>query len=153
MHPLELKVPPPVMLLVAIALIWVADRLFPALSAHSVLSAPLTMLLAVAGIALGIAGVWEFRRAQTTVNPHHPEQTSAIVTSGIYARTRNPMYLGLTLLVAAAAAWYGNLIGGLIVPLFVLYINRFQIVPEERTLNAKFGVAFRDYCGKVRRWI
>ena len=134
-------------------MIWSSDRFVPGLSAQSVLSTPLTVILFVAGVSLGIAGVWEFQRAQTTVNPHHPDRSSAIVTSGIYRRTRNPMYLGLALIVAAAAAWRGNLLGGFVVPLFVLYINRFQIVPEERMLSVKFGASFRDYCGKVRRWI
>ena len=90
---------------------------------------------------------------RTTVNPLRPEKASSLVTSGIFRLTRNPMYLGLALIVAAAAAWYGNLLGGFVVPMFVLYINRFQIVPEERALAAKFGTAFDAYRSRTRRWI
>lgn len=153
MHPLELKIPPVAVAFIAMGLIWLSDRLLPGLSAQSSLRGPLSLLLLLAGAGLGVAGVLQFRRAQTTVDPFHLDRASAMVASGVYARTRNPMYLGLALIVAAFAAWYGNLVGGLIVPLFVLYMNRFQIVPEERMLSIKFGAPYRNYCGKVRRWI
>lgn len=152
MKSLELKVPPVAIAFVALALIWLSDRAMPGLTGTSSLALPVATALALAGIACGLAGVLEFRRARTTTDPMNPERASAIVTTGIYSRSRNPMYLGLALIVAGYAAWKGNLAGGLVVPLFVLYMNRFQIVPEERALSVKFGNVFRDYRGKTGRW-
>jgi protein-S-isoprenylcysteine O-methyltransferase Ste14 len=83
-----------------------------------------------------------------------PAQAASMVTSGVYRFTRNPMYLGMFCLLAAWAAWLGRLaplLAGL--PAFVLYMNRFQIRPEERALEQRFGAAFREYAARVRRWI
>lgn len=150
---LELKILPVAVALLAAALVFIADRAAPALSSASTWRAPVALLLLGAGLAVAIAGVIAFRRAQTTVDPLRPERASTLVTDGVYRRTRNPMYLGLALCIAAYAAWVGNLAGALALPFFVLYMTRFQIVPEERALSAKFGPAFRAYCGEVRRWI
>ncbi|MES2562824.1 MAG: isoprenylcysteine carboxylmethyltransferase family protein [Pseudomonadota bacterium] len=111
------------------------------------------LMLALAGIGLSAAGVISFHRAKTTVNPMKPESTSALICSGIYSITRNPMYLGvLTVLIAWAvllsSAW--ALLGPLA---FVLYINRFQIAPEEQVLSDKFGADYSAYKSRVRRWL
>ena len=110
-------------------------------------------MLAVLGIAISVAGVVSFRRARTTVNPTRPDTASALVATGIYRFTRNPMYLGLFLVLAGWSAYLANaaaLAGPL---LFALYIDRFQIVPEERALATKFGAAFDTYRRQTRRWI
>jgi protein-S-isoprenylcysteine O-methyltransferase Ste14 len=109
--------------------------------------------LALIGIAIALAGVIAFHRARTTVNPLKPDATSALVTGGVYRFTRNPMYVGLLLVLAAWMIFLSSpwSVAGL--PVFVFYLDRFQIAPEERVLAAKFGAAFADYRTRVRRWL
>jgi len=102
---------------------------------------------------IGIAGVLAFRQAQTTVNPVKPESASTVVSNGIFAYTRNPMYLALLLLLLAYAIWLENMLAFVGCPLFVAYMNRFQIYPEERALEGLFGERYLVYKQKVRRWI
>lgn len=108
--------------------------------------------IALVGLAIALCGVTSFRERATTINPFTPEQTSALVVTGIYCRTRNPMYLGFALMLLAWAVFLGNLATALLFPLFIVYMNRFQIAPEERALQKKFGREFTDYCASVRRW-
>ncbi|KWT65470.1 putative protein-S-isoprenylcysteine methyltransferase [Comamonas testosteroni] len=110
-------------------------------------------MLAALGAAFCIAGVWSFQRARTTVNPITPAASTTLVVSGIYRVTRNPMYLGFALLLLALAMYWGKLSGLLLVPLFMTYLQHFQIRPEERALQARFGALFAAYCRQVRRWL
>lgn len=112
-----------------------------------------SLLIAVVGLAFVLSGALAFRRAQTTFNPRQPETSSLLVSSGIYAATRNPMYVGFVLVLVAWAVFLSSswaLIGPVA---FVLYIARFQIVPEERVLSEKFGADYLAYRAKVPRWI
>ncbi len=102
---------------------------------------------------MAVAGVREFRRASTTVNPLTPAAASAMVRSGIYRHTRNPMYLGMLLVLAGWAAWLASVAAVAVLPAFVLYMNRLQIEPEERALASLFGSDFEDYRRSVRRWL
>ena len=104
------------------------------------------------GVGLAISGVLTFKRAKTTVNPTTPAAASALVRTGVFRFTRNPMYLGLLLCLVAWAVYLSNALALLIVPLFVLYMNRFQIAPEERALATLFGDAYAAYKREVRRW-
>jgi protein-S-isoprenylcysteine O-methyltransferase Ste14 len=150
---LELKVPPPIVLLVLAILMWVIHRIVPALDfalpAHGVLA----ILLAAVGFITGISGVVTFRRAKTTVDPTKPQSSSSLVTWGIYAITRNPMYLGGLVILSGWAIYLSNALAFLFLPAYVLYINRFQIRPEERALTALFGQEYVAYQGRVRRWL
>lgn len=153
MKTLELKIPPPVVaLLVAIAM-WLAASASSSLA--FTLPARLATALAVAalGVAISAAGTVSFWRAKTTVNPTRPDAASSLVVTGIYRLTRNPMYLGLLLVLAGWAIYLSNAVTFVGPLLFLLYINRFQIVPEERALAARFGLAFDDYRRRTRRWI
>jgi len=94
-----------------------------------------------------------FKRASTTVNPVEPERTSKIVTDGAFQYSRNPMYFGLLLLLFSYDVYLGNIIGLIVCFFFVLYMTYFQILPEERVLERKFGVLYLEYKSKVRRWI
>ena len=149
---LELRVPPVVLLVLSGAAMWSFARFLPALNLGH---APrwLVLLPGIVGIAVALAGIVAFRRARTTVDPTHPEKSSAIVTGGIYRWSRNPMYLGFLLILLAWAIRSGNAASALLLPAFVLYMNRFQIAPEERILEGKFGSAYVEYARRVRRWI
>ena len=99
------------------------------------------------------AGIAEFRRARTTVSPVDPSAASALVDTGIYRWTRNPMYLGMAMLLLGWTIILGNPAGLLAVPLFQIYLNTFQIRTEEFALRGLFGDAYIAYCARVRRWI
>jgi protein-S-isoprenylcysteine O-methyltransferase Ste14 len=105
------------------------------------------------GVGLSVAGVRSFRRAQTTLNPTKPQEASSLVTTGIYRVTRNPMYLGLSLVLLAWTVFLSSAWALLGVAAFVLYINRLQIAPEERALSQLFGSEYTAYQAKVRRWL
>ncbi|GAB3104640.1 hypothetical protein GCM10027081_35450 [Cupriavidus yeoncheonensis] len=94
-----------------------------------------------------------FLRAKTTMNPVRPDTASLLVTDGVFRFTRNPMYLSLLLYLLAWAVYLSNWLALLLLPLFVLYINRFQIAPEERMLSSLFDAQYVAYKGKVRRWL
>jgi protein-S-isoprenylcysteine O-methyltransferase Ste14 len=153
MQALELKIPPPAVALVIAAAMWGISLIVPALEAPVAARAIAGIVLALAGGGVALSGNIALRRASTTINPWKPETASALVTSGIYRYTRNPMYVGLLLLLLGWAAFLSSPFVFLGPVVFVLYISRFQIVPEERALSALFGAAFTDYQSQVRRWL
>jgi protein-S-isoprenylcysteine O-methyltransferase Ste14 len=153
MRSLELEIPPVIVVALAALAMWGLGEAFPAL----VLPIPGRRWLVWAffglGGVLGVLGVVEFVKARTTVDPHRPHKAARLVTGGIYRFTRNPMYLGLLLGLAGWAFALSNLLSFLVLPLFVLYMNRFQIRPEERFMREKFGDEYRAFTERVRRWI
>jgi protein-S-isoprenylcysteine O-methyltransferase Ste14 len=116
-------------------------------------NAGIAIAFAVAGAVTVILGVLSFRRARTTVNPMKPGSASSLVCSGVYTWTRNPMYLGLLVALTGWGAFLSNALALLFLPAFILYMNRFQIEPEERALTTLFGQEFIDYKSQVRRWL
>ena len=152
MTSLELKIPPPLVALLTGLLMWSATRLVPPLALPGVARVAVAAVLVGVGVGLAISGVLTFKRAKTTVNPTTPAAASALVRTGVFRFTRNPLYLGLLLCLVAWAVYLSNALALLIVPLFVLYMNRFQIAPEERALATLFGDAYAAYKREVRRW-
>lgn len=147
---LSLRVPPLALFALFAAAIWQLPDLLPIrLPGAGVVAA----VLAALGGGFCVAGVLEFRRAQTTVNPVNPAASSALVVRGVYRLTRNPMYLGFALLLLAFALGLGKLSGLLAATVFMAYLQHFQIRPEEAALRARFGAAFDRYCQQVRRWL
>jgi protein-S-isoprenylcysteine O-methyltransferase Ste14 len=150
---LELRVPPPIVAACFALLMWLVATVIPAFEFELAERGAVALILAAAGLAIGIMAFLRFRQAKTTVNPFVPEESSALVTGGVFRCTRNPMYLGTLLILVAWALWLANAAAFLLLPLFILYVNRFQIVPEERALQARFGAEFERYRGSVRRWL
>jgi protein-S-isoprenylcysteine O-methyltransferase Ste14 len=150
---LELKVPPPAVALLMAGLGWLASWAAPTLGFVLPHRNVVVITSFVAGVSVALLGVASFRRARTTVNPVKPEKASALVMSGIYRYTRNPMYLGLLLALLGWAFFLSNALAFLFLPAFILYMNRFQIAPEERVLASMFGQDFTAYRSKVRRWL
>ncbi|MFL7865232.1 methyltransferase family protein [Vibrio cincinnatiensis] len=153
MRYLELKIPPVAVFLIALVM---ANRL-PLFFTFANVSLPyrdvaFVFCFILSGI-VGLSAVIQFRLAKTTVNPTKPDQASTIVDSGIFTLSRNPMYLALLLLILGVAYWHQNGVSLLVVVGFVLYMNRFQIQPEERVLERLFGRDYIDYKSRVRRWI
>jgi len=89
----------------------------------------------------------------TTVHPHTPEKTSTVVDTGVYAYSRNPMYIALILIQLALALYLGNIACFAVIPFFIMYITQYQIKPEEEILTKRFPLAYQAYCKKVRRWL
>ena len=149
----ELRVPPVVVTLLSALLMTLLARSATGLHWPTPLRFAGALLLFAAGVAIAVAGVREFRRASTTVNPLTPAAASAMVRSGIYRHSRNPMYLGMLLVLAGWAVWLASLAAVAVLPVFVLYLNRLQIEPEERALASRFGADFEEYRRSVRRWL
>lgn len=153
MKALELKIPPPVVAIVAAGAMWGVGLVTPLIQVPAPVRLLAAALIAAVGLGTALAGVISFRRARTTVNPMKPEMASSLVTTGIFQFTRNPMYVGLVFVLVAwgislSSAW--ALIGPFA---FVAYISRFQIAPEERALSVMFGASYAAYKAKVRRWL
>ena len=153
MSALELKVPPPVLALCLAFLMWFASSLVPPVVVPLGVRVGIALALVAIGQSISISGMVSFRRAKTTINPIKPSATTSLVTSGVYRYTRNPMYLGLSVTLMGWAVFLSNLLALLAVPLFALYINRFQINPEERVLSSLFRAEYAAYKEKVRRWL
>ncbi|AVF59815.1 methyltransferase family protein [Vibrio diabolicus] len=153
MRKLELKVPPVAVFLLVILLMYGMTVLVPSLN----ISVPFVEVV-VGGLTLlsgymGIAGVYEFHKVKTTVNPVKPDTASSVVRTGVFSFSRNPMYMALLLLIIAIGLWWQHLSVVLCSVVFVSYMNRFQIKPEERVLERLFGEEYVDYKKHVRRWI
>ena len=150
---LRLRLPPLAVTAIAAVLNWLVARVLPSMNLEFPARAAFAALFALLGLIFSLLGVASFRRARTTVNPLTPDATTSLVISGVYRVTRNPMYLGFLLLLLAQIVWLANPVASLVGPAFVLYLNRFQIVPEETALQARFGAEFHSYATRVRRWI
>ena len=153
MKTLELKLPPLVLWILSAVAVAIAARLWPSASLPFAGHRAAAVVVLLLGIMTAIAGVVEFRRARTTVNPLAPVKASAIVDSGIYRLSRNPMYLGMALALGSLALWWASAVGAVLVLLFCSYLTQFQIKPEERALLAKFGPPYAAYLQTVRRWL
>jgi len=153
MGPLELKVPPPIVAALFGLLMWFVSSLGGATDVSFAYRVGVAVVVGFIGVVIGVAGMASFVRAKTTMNPIKPSATSSLVTNGIFRFTRNPMYLSLLLHLVAWTVYLSNWLALLLVPVFVLYINQFQIKPEERALSTLFGPEYASYKARVRRWL
>jgi len=151
MKNLELKIPPAIVWLICALIMWGIAHLLPfgALPHLPTVAITFTMI----GVGVGLAALWSFHKARTTINPLDPSQATHFVSKGIYQLSRNPMYVGLVCCLLAWAIWLSYLLTWIGILLFIAYMTRFQIIPEERILKLKFGKEYENYCLKVRRWL
>jgi protein-S-isoprenylcysteine O-methyltransferase Ste14 len=150
---LQLRIPPPIVAVATGVAMWAIARLTPSLTISIPASRIVAGVILLIGLCVSISGMLAFRRAQTTVNPMNPSAATALVDFGIYRRTRNPMYLGLLCLLIAWTIWLSNPLALLGPICFVMYMNRFQIGPEEMALSTLFGERYAEFRSRVRRWI
>ena len=153
MNALELKIPPPVVALVLACAMWGLSLVTPLIEISGPARVATAITIAVLGAGFDLTAVILFFRRRTTVNPMKPAKTSSLVVSGIYTVTRNPMYVGLVFFLTAWAVYLACPLALAGPVAFVLYINRFQIEPEERMLLEKYGRKYTVYTSKVRRWL
>ena len=153
MKSLENRIPPPFVCLIVALVMWGATLKAPAYPIDERLRYGLAAGVFAFSLFVGVSGIRAFLRARTTINPVDIEAASRLVTGGIFQYTRNPMYVGFTGLLTALAILLGTpwaMLGPL---LFFVFTWRFQIAPEERVMQAKFGESYADYRASVRRWL
>jgi protein-S-isoprenylcysteine O-methyltransferase Ste14 len=153
MQILDNRIPPPIVTVISAFLMWGIAQVVPNLEVPTAVRIGLTILILLMGLSICLAGIFTFKQAKTTINPLKPENASSLVTAGIYKFSRNPMYLGLALLLGAWAIYLSSPTALVGVAGFVLYINQFQIAPEERAIATLFGHEFENYQSQVRRWL
>jgi protein-S-isoprenylcysteine O-methyltransferase Ste14 len=152
MPSLESKIPPPAIVIIMAVFMWLLSRAAPPLHFELPAHNWLGVVLVSAGFVTGISGVVIFRKAKTTIDPTKPH-ASSLVTWGVYAISRNPMYLGGLIMLLGWAIFLSNALAFLFLPVYVLYLNRFQIAPEERVLTSLFGETYVAYQARARRWL
>jgi protein-S-isoprenylcysteine O-methyltransferase Ste14 len=150
---LETKIPPPIVAAIFALAMWATGIYTPRIETNDLARSIVASMLLLVGASFSIAGVISFKKAKTTINPLKPETASSLVSSGIYRVSRNPMYVGVAVLLVAWAVYLASPFALLGVIGFVLYVDRFQIQPEERSLALLFGEEFANYRSQVRRWL
>jgi protein-S-isoprenylcysteine O-methyltransferase Ste14 len=147
------RLPPLVVAPLVALLMWLAARSVPSWSIAFPGIEIVAWALLASAMAVGMAGLAAFRNARTTVNPLQPDKASALVTNGIYRHTRNPMYLAVAMVLLAWGLLLGHAVAPFGLAIFVAWMNRCQIAPEERALTRLFGAEFERYRREVRRWL
>jgi len=150
---LSLKVPPVAQGAVAVLLIWLLARYVPIYHFEFIYQNIVVCVLIAVGLTVASAGIFSFIKLSTTVDPRDPGKTSKLVIIGIYQYSRNPMYLGILLVIVGVAVYFGALSSIIALAGFVGFINKYQIVPEEIALQNKFGESYSHYLRNVRRWL
>ena len=146
------RIPPALVMLIFGGLMYVLDRYLPFGEFDFFGRMELAWFLFGLGMLVGFVAVVQFIMAQTSIDPLHPNKTSKLVTTGVYNYSRNPMYLGLLLILIAFGLKLGNAFNTLLAAGFVSYMNHFQIKLEEEVMESKFGKEYRLYCKLTRRW-
>ena len=147
---LKTKIPPPLITLICILIIYFFEKEFIFFEDWNIY---ISVFFLLWGIIIIAFAVFKFAKTKTTVDPTKPSKTSSLVISGIYRITRNPMYLGMLFLIISFTFYKLSLVGAIVIPSFIFYINKYQIEPEEYEMRKKFGENFEDYSKKVDRWI
>lgn len=150
---MELKVIPPIQFIISAALMLICTNCFPTFNFIFTLHIILAVLLLGVAVIIGVLALYNFHQHKTTFHPHTPEKTTTVVDSGIYAYSRNPMYLAMVLALLALAIYLQNMSCFAVIPIFIWYITQYQIKPEESMLNKIFVDDYQAYCMKVRRWL
>ncbi len=146
-----MKIPPPILVLILVVSSFLSSKKIDVI--HIPHQTLVSILILLIGILILIIPVTNFIKYKTTIDPIEFKKVNKLVTSGIYKYSRNPMYLGLLLIVISSSILYLN-IYSVSTPIFFYYwINRFQIQREEIFLTEKFGKEYLSYKTKTRRWI
>ena len=150
---MKLLIPPPILALMSAILMLIISKYFNkanfSLNQHN----QFALFFLIVALIIIFISIAKFIKIRTTISPLKPNKTSILVDSGIYKYTRNPMYLGLLLILFSLFLYLKNFLSFLVLPLFVIYITKNQILPEEKVLENLFGDQYKKYKNKVRRWI
>ena len=148
---MKTKIPPPIIALICIAINYLSTYLInPVYFPNIEIIGGLILLF---GVITAMLAILLLKKNKTTVNPLRPEETTSLVTTGIYSITRNPMYLGLLFVISSTILFFGSWFGIITLLFFIWYINKYQIISEEEAMQKLFGDKYYDYKQRVRRWI
>ncbi len=148
---LKTIIPPPAIALFFIALLYLSTYLIPAFRIDY--QTILAVICLVAGFSPAGIAFFQFKKRDTTIDPRKPENSTELVVGGVFKYSRNPMYVGLTMVLVSASLFLGAWSGLVLIPVFILLINHLQILPEEEAMEKLFGEQYAEYCKNVRRWI
>tara|TARA_B100002051_G_scaffold253711_1_gene267870 strand:- start:205 stop:660 length:456 start_codon:yes stop_codon:yes gene_type:complete len=148
---IKTKFPPPLVALAFGFLINYTKNIFPKIEIKNEIIFGSFMI--ISGLIFIVSAIILFKKYQTTITPLNPSNATKLITVGIYKFSRNPMYLGLLLVLLGISIIINPIGGFFLIPLFILYLNLFQIIPEENAMVNLFKDEFLDYKKSVRRWI
>ncbi len=149
---MKLKVPPPIVFLFFALMMYGVSKLLNVGFFDFFGRLYLMYFLMGLAFSIGLTALIQFFTSKTTTDPRKPQKANKLVTKGLFQFTRNPMYLGLLLFLLAWGLYLGNAFNVITAALFVMYMNKFQIIPEEKALLNIFGNEYAQYCTLVRRW-
>ena len=149
---MKLKLPPVLIFVIFSILMYVLSLVLPFGDFEFFGREVLILFLLGMGALVGFISLIQFYIAKTSIDPRTPSKASDLVTNGLYKFSRNPMYLALLMVLLAWGLWLGNAFNTLLAAGFVGYLNKFQIIPEEKALSDMYGKAYKHYCTQVRRW-
>ena len=153
MSRLELKIPPDVVWVLVAGLMWPVSVRTPRLDVPSPIRVVVAVALTVAGVWFVVAARMSLDKAKTTWRPMTPGQSTSLVSTGVYSVSRNPIYLGMLLVMLGLGVALSSPAALALSVVFVLYLDRFQIEPEERALSTILGQQYSAYQTRVRRWL
>ena len=148
---IKTKFPPPLVALTFGFLINYTKNIFPKIEIRNEIIFGSFMI--ITGLIIILSAIILFKKYQTTITPLNPSNATKLITNGIYKFSRNPMYLGLLLVLLGISIILNPTGGFILIPLFILYLNLFQIIPEENAMVDLFKDEFLEYKKNVRRWI
>lgn len=150
---LNRKIPPPIIAITAGVLMYFISDVSPELGLPLESKKYLILLLLLVGVFFDVHALLLFKRNQTTVNPLVKGIANTLVVEGIYKLTRNPMYVGMVFFLLAWATYLNTILPLVVLGLFIIYLTKFQIIPEEQALESIFGDEYRQYIASTRRWL
>jgi len=150
---LECRIPPPVVLLITVLLIWFIAGFDTALAISKEWRWGSAIFFTIIGLILDISSVLLFFKSKATVNPLKPTTSQQLVIQGFFNYSRNPMYLGMVFILLGAVCFFASPMSLVALLGFIYYITKYQIIPEERAMHANFGIDYDNYQQRVRRWL
>lgn len=150
---LESRIPPPIVLLITILLIWFISNFDNTLEITKGWRWGSAIVFTLIGLILDVSSVLLFFKSKTTVNPLKPNSSKQLVIKGFFNYSRNPMYLGMVFIALAAVCFFASPFSLIAILGFIWFIAKYQIIPEERAMRANFGTAYDNYRQRVRRWL
>ena len=146
-----IKIPPPILVIILTSLVYISSTKLELI--YLPYRQTISILILVIGLIIIISPIVNFIKSKTTVNPVKFKNVNRLVTTGIYKHSRNPMYLGMIIVIISITVYYLNYLSVFSPLIFYIWINKFQISREEIFLEDKFGDEYLKYKSKTRRWI
>ena len=148
---MKIKIPPPLIVVFLTTLVYLSSNFI--IGFELPFRTQISILLLLIGLSVLFIPVFQFFKSKTTINPQNFKNVNNLVSSGIFKISRNPMYLGMLIIIMSTVVYYFNYFSVLTPFIFYFWINEFQIKREEKKLEEKFGSDYKKYKSKTKRWI